>query len=295
MNRTFEIITTDGLMLRGMCWPAEGTCKAAISLIHGMGEHIGRYDHVATAFNARGYTMMGTDLRGHGKSDGKRGHVPTFGTYLDDLFQSLEKMRADFPGIPHYIFAHSLGGMIALDYVLRRKPDLAGLIVSAPLLQLAYKPSLWRMILLKSLKALNLNIPIPRGVDDTKLSRDINVARTFRNDPLSHGVITPTLAVGMFEAGDWCLAHADQLELPTLIYHGDADLITSLDASRRFVEKAGSNCTFNLLPGCMHEPHNEPQRQEVFDLILNWLSSRLTGEQDESECIEPDGIGRDPA
>lgn len=295
MNRTVEIHTPDGLTLRGTCWPTEQQCRGVICLVNGMGEHIGRYDHVANMLNASGYSVMGTDLRGHGKSDGKRGHVPTFETYLEDLSQTLEKTREDFPGLPLFLYGHSLGGMIVLQYVMRRHPDLAGAIVSAPLLQLSYKPEVWRMILLRIFRALHLNVSIPRGTDDTKLSHDINVARAFRNDPLSHAVITPTLAVEMFEAGEWCLAHTHQLAIPSLIFHGDKDRITSHEATRRFAEEAGDICTFKNLSGFFHEPHNEPQKQEVFDLILNWLSNRLTGEQDKNECIRPDGVGREPA
>lgn len=195
--------------------------------------------------------------------------------YSTSATATQEKARADFPGVPLFLFGHSLGGLIALNYVLKKQPDLTGVIISAPLLQLAYKPATWRILLLKTLKALNLNLSIQRETTDTKLSRDINVARTFRNDPLSHRNITPSLAVGMFEAGDWCLANADRLALPTLLYHGSADEVTSPAASRKFAERAGNICTFKILPDYMHEPHNEPSRQEVFELVQNWLKENL--------------------
>lgn len=271
MNRTFDIISTDGLMLRGRCWPTEKPCEAVVCLVHGQGEHIGRYDHVATAFNQTGITLMGTDLRGHGNSGGKRGHTPTFDLLLDDLFHTLEKVRAAFPSQPLFLYGHSLGGLIVLDYVLKRKPKLNGIMVSAPLLKLAAEPPVWKLWILKLCMRLRLNPSIPNGVDDQLLSHDINVARTYRNDPLTHHLITPALASGMFEAGSWCMDHASELSMPALFIHGEADRITSPAATQAFASHISSDCKLEILPGLFHEPHNETQKAAVFKLTTDWI------------------------
>jgi len=239
--------------------------------VHGQGEHIGRYDHVAAAFNQAGITLLGTDLRGHGNSDGKRGHVPTFGTLLDDLFQTLEKARAAFPSKPLFLYGHSLGGLIVLDYVLKRNPKLDGIIVSAPLLKLASEPPAWKLWILKLCSRLRLNPSIPNGVDDQLLSHDINVARIYRNDPLTHHHITPSLASGMFDAGQWCMDHASELSLPALFIHGAADGITSAAATQAFASQVSSNCTLEILPGLFHEPHNEPEKESVLKCVMDWI------------------------
>ena len=271
MNRTFDIISTDGLTLRGRCWPTEKSCEAVICLVHGQGEHLGRYDHVAAAFNQAGINLLGTDLRGHGNSGGKRGHVPTFGILLDDLFQTLEKARAAFPSKPLFLYGHSLGGLIVLDYVLKRNTKLNGIIVSAPLLQLASAPPAWKLCILELCNRLRLNPSIPNGVDDQLLSHDINVARIYRNDPLTHHHITPSLASGMFEAGQWCMDHASELSLPALFIHGAADKITSPAATQTFVSNISADCTLEILPGLFHEPHNETEKTAVFKLLTDWI------------------------
>lgn len=270
----FSMPTRDGLNLRGRCWTPPAETRAAVCLVHGLGEHIGRYDHVAHAFNRTGIALLGTDLRGHGNSEGKRGHVPTFGTWLDDLFQSLEKTRAEFPNVPLFLYGHSLGGMVVLDYVLERKPELAGVIASAPLLKLAFEPPRGQQLVLKLLNALHLQPAVPSGLVDTNLSRDLNVVRAYRNDPLTHGKITPALAGGMLAAGQWCLEHAGELNTPCLLLHGAADRITSPEATRHFASKVSSDCKLEIWPGLFHEPHNEPEKDSVHQCITRWILER---------------------
>ena len=276
MNPKFETTNPSGLRLRGRIWEAEGEPRAVVGLIHGLGEHIGRYDHVAEVLNKAGFSMIGTDLQWHGQSDGKRGHVPDFGNLLDDVFQTLERARVTFPGKPLFLYGHSLGGLMALYYVLKHKPDLAGVVATAPLLRLAHEPPIWQQKLLRGLRALNIHQSIPNGIDDTKLSRDINVVRAYRNDPLTHRQITPPLALGMLEAGEWCMAHANEFPIPLLLMHGDADQITSFKATEEFANLSPDRCTLKILPGVYHEPHNDPEKRDVLATITDWLNECLT-------------------
>ncbi|QBG48254.1 alpha/beta hydrolase [Verrucomicrobia bacterium S94] len=272
----FYIRTTDGLQLSGKCRTPETQIRGVILLIHGLGEHLGRYDHVAQILEKAGFAVVGTDLRGHGNSEGRRGHVPAFEHLLDDLFQTLKKTRIAFPGLPVFLYGHSLGGLIVLDFALQKNmPDPDGIISSAPALRICAAPPAWKLGMVKLLDKLKLYPAVSSGLDDRLLSKDLNVIRAYRNDPLTHDRITPALALGMMESGKKCLKHAAELAVPALLFHGSDDRITDPAATRQFAETAGGNCTFKMLSGILHEPHNAPVKKQVFELVLNWLNDRL--------------------
>ena len=114
--------------------------KAAIMLVHGHGEHVARYDHVAAALTEKGYAMLGFDLRGHGKSGGPRGHTPSYDALMDDIASFSQQTDQRYAGLPRFLYGHSLGGNLVLNYALRRKPDLHGVIATGPWLKLAFDP-----------------------------------------------------------------------------------------------------------------------------------------------------------
>ncbi|HSR88425.1 MAG TPA: alpha/beta fold hydrolase, partial [Pontiella sp.] len=140
----FEIITSDGLKLFGQEWKPDGAIRAVVCLIHGLGEHSGRYDHMAKAFNRAGYAMIAFDLRGHGRSEGRRGHAPGYAALMSDIGKLLEETAGRYPKLPCFLYGHSLGGNLAIYYGLKKHPDLAGIVASGPLLRLAYNPSQWK-------------------------------------------------------------------------------------------------------------------------------------------------------
>ncbi|MDF7824427.1 lysophospholipase [Pontiellaceae bacterium B12227] len=272
----FKLISRDGLQLQGRLWVPALPPKAAVVLIHGLGEHAGRYSHTVSALNAAGYAVAACDLRGHGRSEGKRGHTPHYDLLLDDIFRTLEKTAELVPSLPLFLYGHSLGGNLAITYTLKHKPALAGVIATAPLLRLVHEPPMWQQALLRGFQTLKVQPSIPNGIDDRHLSRDINVVRAYRNDPLTHRKITAPLAVGMLEAGEWCLAHAHEFPTPLLLVHGDADQITSFKATEEFANLSSDQCTLKILPGVYHEPHNEPERREILLFITDWLNGCLT-------------------
>ena len=274
-NSEFKLISRDGIKLVGRASSPATPPKAVVFLVHGLGEHSGRYSHVSEALNAAGYAVVAGDLRGHGNSGGKRGHTPDYALLLDDMFQGLEKTKELFPHLPLFLYGHSLGGNLVLLYTLKRKPILAGVVATAPLLRLAFQPPRWKQQLLCGLRALKINPSISSGLEDTHLSRDINVIRSYRNDPLTHRIITPPLALGMLEAGEWCLAHAQEFPVPVLLMHGDADRITSFKATQEFAKVLADSGTLKILPGNYHEPHNEPEKRETLALLTGWLDKCL--------------------
>lgn len=270
----FDIITPDNLKLYGKGWEPEGDPRAVVCLVHGVGEHCSRYDHMAKAFNRAGYALIAFDLRGHGRSEGKRGHAPDYTALMADITQLLETAKQRCPNVPVFLYGHSLGGNLAIHYALRHHPEFAGVVASAPLLRLAYKPPAWKTGMLRLMHLLRINCSIPRGLDDAALSRDINVARTYRNDPLTHGRITAQLAIDMLRNGEWNLQHAAEFPCPLLLMHGEADRITSAEASIEFAAQLEHKCTLKIWKGLYHEIHNEPEKEQVFDYVLAWMDQR---------------------
>lgn len=142
-----EIQTTDRLTLRGIDWQPECEASAAVCLVHGIGEHVGRYGHVAAALNRAGYAMVGFDQRGHGHSDGARGFVPRYDVFLEDMRLQVEEVRRMFPGTTLFLNGHSMGGNLVLYYCLRRKPTLSGVVSTSPQLRMATKAPAWKTTL----------------------------------------------------------------------------------------------------------------------------------------------------
>ena len=269
----FEIKPADGTRLQGQGWEPDGEIKAVVCLVHGLGEHSGRYDHVAEAFNRAGLAVLAFDLRGHGRSAGKRGHAPSYAVLMEDTALFLDQAPERYPALPVFLYGHSLGGNLAIHFALRKKPPLAGIVASSPLLRLAYAPPAWKTMLLETMYALRIKWSIPRGEDDTALSHDQNVVRAKRNDPLCHGRVTAQLAVEMLRNGDWNLAHAAGFPCPLLLMHGDADRITSAEATKEFALQAKACCTLKIWDGFFHELHNEPGKNLVLAFALDWMAN----------------------
>lgn len=270
----FELKTTDGLKLRGQGWEPPET-RAVVCLVHGHGEHSERYAGMADVFGLAGFALLAFDLRGHGRSEGKRGHAPSYEALMSDIALLLEEAASRYPGLPYLLYGHSLGGNLVAYYVLKNRPPLAGVILSAPLFQLAFQPPKWKTALLEILYALHLSIPISTGIRRNDLARDAEVLERYSSDPLAHKRITPQLALDMLRNGEWILQHAAAFPLPVLLMHGRSDEVTSVEASMEFASRAGQRCTLEIWDGFYHELHNEPEKDQVFSCMLDWVKQRI--------------------
>jgi len=256
-------------------WEPDAQPKAVIALVHGHGEHIGRYAHVGKALNDAGYALVGFDSRGHGKSGGARGHIPSYDALLDDISTFLSMLGRKYPGQPLFLYGHSMGGNQVLNYALRRHPKISGVIATGPWLRLAFEPPPVKVALGRFMNNLVPSFTQPSGLDTKGLSHDAEMVRLYDNDPLNHNKISARLFVGMYESGLWALEHASELDLPLLLMHGGADRVTSAEASRQFAAKAGKNVTLRIWEGLYHEIHNEPEQAEVFKVMIEWLDKHL--------------------
>src|SRR5262245_17796575 len=203
----------DGPKLFAQCWQPDSEAAAVICLVHGLGEHSGRYSNLATALTDSGYALMAFDHRGHGKSQGPRGHTPSYDTLMDDIGRMLDEAAARFPNLPRFIYGHSMGGNLALNYVLRRRPELAGAIASGPWLRTTFAPPAWKVVLGRTMNNLLPSLTQPSGLDVQAIARDAAVVRAYQGDPLIHERISARLFVSCYDAGLWALDHAAEFAL----------------------------------------------------------------------------------
>lgn len=266
--------STDGFKLFGQSWNVENP-KAIICLVHGMGEHSGRYAHVAKFFNEHNINVLAFDLRGHGKSEGKRGHTTSYDLLLDDISLLLKQADSIFPEIPKFLYGHSMGGNLVLNLALRRKVKIAGIISSSPWLRLAFEPPAAKVLLAKLVNGIFPSFTQPSKLDVAAISRDPAVVDAYKSDKLVHDKISSNMFLSVHESGLWALDHANELSVPLLLFHGTKDRLTSHKASEEFSRKVKCDITFKLWEGCFHETHNEPEKGELFNLIKGWIHTHL--------------------
>jgi alpha-beta hydrolase superfamily lysophospholipase len=274
MNHQSYLRAKDGLNLFVQGWQAAGTAKGVVSLINGLGDHGGQYVDLAEALGAAGYITIAMDTRGNGRSDGQRGHIPSIEVALDDISLLLDEAHKRHSELPCILYGHSMGGNLVLNYVLRRKPQLAGVIATSPWLKTAFEPPVHLAILAKIMNIIWPTFSSSSSLDTSNLYHEGEGAEPKEHDPLLHGKISARLFMELTKAGDWALQHASEFTSPLLVMHGSEDRITSPGASEKFANSVRSNCTFKLWDGYYHELHHETERQKVFDYIIEWLTAR---------------------
>ncbi len=253
---------------------AQGEPRAVILLVHGLGEHAGRYAGWAGRFNEKGVTLLAFDLPGHGHTPGRWGVVPLPEKVYDTIDEILRETAMSFPGVPLFIYGHSLGGGIVLNYLIRRKPAVTGAIVTSPWIILSETPPPLKVFLAKVAGTLMPGMAQSSGLKTEYLSRDTEVVKAYRKDPLVHGQISAGLYLWMTSAAEETLARAGEITIPLLLAHGRNDMITSPSGS---VQVAGSapRATLKLWDEGYHELHNDPLKEEHFDFITEWMDTLL--------------------
>jgi alpha-beta hydrolase superfamily lysophospholipase len=271
----YSLKTHDGLTLYGLDWRPEAPSRAAICLVHGLGEHIRRYDHVAAAMNAAGLGFIGFDLRGHGKSGGPRGHSPSFQHFMDDIGLFLEEAARRYPAQPRFLYGHSLGGLLVLDYAFSCRPSLAGLVATGPALKPAAPTSSLKIALGKVLYSMAPSMTMPNGLDLTSLSTDPAVSQAYTHDPLVHNKISARMGLDLLNTGQWVSQQKGPLPFPVLLMHGKDDRITSAASTGEFARALSGDVTLKIWDGMVHEIHNEVRKEEVLAYMLGWITSHI--------------------
>lgn len=269
-----QIKLSNGQLLRGIIKSPGEHIRAGIILVHGIGEHIQRYTNWIERLNEIGIGVVGVDLPGHGKSDGKRGVLNNY-SLADEMIDFLiAEFKKTFPGLPVFIYGHSLGGGIVLQYILRKNPELKGAIVTSPWLRLAFEPPRSKVVLAGIMKSLYPSLTQPSELVVSHISHDQKVVDAYIADPLNHDKISVGLFHSAITAADYSLQHAEDLKIPLLLMHGSDDQLTSPQGSRDFASKT-KMAELKIWDGGYHELHNETFRDEVFAYIEKWIEKQI--------------------
>ncbi len=288
-SRPFPLTGARGVRLTGREWPVDGAA-ARVVLVHGYGEHLGRYAHVIAALNAAGYGVVGIDNRGHGESHGRRADVVTFDDFVEDIQTLVLHDETAAPGVPRIMLGHSLGGLIATRYALRHQDHLRALVLSGAALRFGGSTPALLLRLAPVVARLAPALPVVASGGPGILSRDPEVDRLFGLDPLTYkGKIRARMGMQMRLAAAGAVERLGELRLPLLVMHGADDLLTEPAGSMLVDARAASaDKTLTLWPGLRHEIFNEPERDEVIAHVVAWLRARFP-------VSAPAGRADDPA
>ncbi|HET6822528.1 MAG TPA: alpha/beta hydrolase [Anaerolineales bacterium] len=255
--------------------PENGSPRALVVLVHGLGEHTARYAHVGKVLSKSGYALVGFDLRGHGKSGGARGHISSLDVIMQDIGQFFRLMEDRYPDIPRFLYGHSLGGLLALTYGILHGAHLRGVIATGAGLRSSLQEQKAKVAIARLLGLFLPTMTLPSGLDAATISRDPAIVEAYRKDVLVHDRVSLGLGNAALSAIDLCFARAREFAVPLLLMHGKEDKIAYFGGSEDFAEllrAAGRDVTFKLWDGFYHEVHNEPGNEDVFLFMVEWLN-----------------------
>lgn len=257
-------------------WPVQNP-KAIIYIVHGMGEHAGRYKHVAEYFNRNDFSCFAFDLRGHGRSSGTQGLIPNYKALMEDINICINEVDKTTASTNRFLYGHSLGGNLVLNYTLRKQNDFTGVIATSPLLNLTFSPPKTFVVFVKILSVIMPNIVLKTGLKPEGLSSVQGVVSAYIDDDLVHSYISPKFFDEIFKAAEFAKTNASRFPRPLLLVHGTEDPITSFHESEHFA-KTVPNCTFISWKGLLHETHNESCYLDVLACNLDWMKNMIKKE-----------------
>ncbi len=257
-------------------WLNTAAPKAILLIIHGLGEHSGRYSSAADFFCSQGLMVACPDHCGHGLSPGKRGHIESFSDYIKPVIELRDQIAMDYPGVPCFVLGHSMGGLISAIYLTGYQDRFAGAIFSGAALQLVETPSK----LLQSIVNI-LSVIFPTAglmkINGEDVSRDPKVVAEYLEDPLvHHDAYSARLIRELLGAIEELRKKVQEISLPVLVMHGASDLLTSPEGSQDFVKNISSrDKKLRILTGLYHEILNEPEGEQLMSEITQWINQRI--------------------
>ncbi len=248
--------------------------KGILLIIHGVGEHSGRYGNIIDELKKSDISIYSFDLRGHGQSGGKKGHIMSISDYTEDIGIFIKLIRGEHEKLPLILLGHSMGGLIALKYALEHQENIKGLVLSSPFLRIAVKVPGWKTSLGRLLSGILPGLTMPSGLDPGDISSDSEVVNNYINDPLVHSLVSARWFTETTAAREECIGRGGELKIPVLITHGKADKIVDYRGTEEFYSNCDpKNCTLHLFEGLKHEAMNEaePERKKVLKIISGWI------------------------
>ena len=278
-------------------WIAE-KAKAVLIIVHGLGEHSGRYGNLLKSFENKGISFFAIDHRGHGKSDGKKGHIDSFMDYVYDLKLFTEFVKEENKGLPVILYGHSMGGVIAAKYGMTYQDDLSMLVLSSPGFEPAFKVPAWKNSLAAFLSSRIASLTFSNGLAVKGLSHDPKCIEEYEKDKLVHGKITARWAVEFFRACKESLNNASAIKKPLLVFHGKGDPIVDYKASEEFYTKASSAIKkLFIYEGLYHETINELEadREKVLNDVTEWILKNIGASSSAKKAPEKKAPSKKPA
>ncbi len=253
------------------------TVRARVVFIHGYSDHSGRYPHVLDALAARGFAVHAFDYRGHGRSEGRRGHISRFDEYLSDLSTYVARVRSEASGsAPLFLVAHSHGGLIALRWLLDRPAGIEGAVLTCPFIALGFDPPALKVAAAKVIGKVIPFLPLGNELVAEDLTRDPDFQEETRNDPLYGHTTTPRWFTQMQLVQEEVMRRASEIVTPLLILQADDDKIVSPSASKGLFDSLGvGDKTWESYEGMRHEIFREIGKEEPIERTIGWLESHL--------------------
>ncbi len=276
MHQIDQFTTAEGQKLFRQSWSAENQNKATLVIVHGYAEHSSRYDQAAAFFNDNGITVKTFDLRGHGQSDGPAAYVNNFDEFLDDLDEFWKVEGLAKLDQPVFLLGHSMGGLIVANYCLKRKPKLSGVLLSAPALKISDDVSPVLQKISGVIASIAPKLPTIK-LDSKAVSRDPEVVSKYESDALNYrGGTKARMGSEILKATKFVQSNMHKFDLPFIVMHGTADKLTDPLGSQQIHQRASSkDKTLKLWKGLYHEIMNEPEKEQVLQLMLDWIEKRL--------------------
>lgn len=265
-----------GLLLKGQSYTPKNP-QATVVLVHGMGEYARRYERtVVPALLEKSIAVVSYDQFGHGKSQKKKGHHPGYDHLLDAVEYAIHKAESLFPSKPVFLYGHSMGGNVVINFTLRRKHHLTGTIATSPFLRLAFDPPPWKMTFGKLIDKIFPSLTMPNELDLEYLSKDPVEIEAYKNDPMIHDRVSTRYSLELMQTGEWAILHANSLNTSMLLLHGTKDRITSSLASKEFADNSKGMVTFLAIENGYHELHHDLEKTFVLNKICEWIEELIT-------------------
>lgn len=266
--------SASGNYLAGRLWKPEAEPKAIIVLVHGFGEHCQRYTPYFKLFENNAFAFVAYDQMGHGASGGKRGAISSYIHLLDDVQECLEKAKELFPGIPVFIYGHSMGGNIVANFLIHCNPDVNGAIITSPWLKLTKGKGVFIEKIVSILSTFLPNFTVNSDLETKYISTLKNEVEAYEKDSLNHGKISFRLFNQIIKTGNAAIINSININIPTLLLHGTDDMITSPLASAKFANN--SKCIkFIEWEKGYHELHNDFCREELVKTVVDWIKTKV--------------------
>lgn len=267
---------TGGINLFCQRWLPDAPPQAMVAIVHGVAEHSGRYANLVNSLTANQYGAWGFDLRGHGRSGGRRGHIHNWQEYRADLGCFLTLIQKEMPQHPIFLFGHSMGALIVLDFLLHEPARVGGAIVAGTPIEPVGVAKPYLVALAHLLSRLWPACPLPSNLDTTALSRDTAVVQAYESDPLVLRRMTARWGTEALAVVERVKENAERITLPLLVLHGKADTLNSAIGAQAFYDAVGSeDKEIRLYENGRHELHNDLDHEKVMADILDWLARRL--------------------